>query len=418
MEDLYERERKILSIKEKFKEECSKCFKLLERFEHVLRINNYSVGRIEKYWCFLRRIHKELGVCFEEVKRSDIENLIVKIDSNHEWSEWTKHDFKRITKFFFRWLRFGNLEGAYPDEVKWIRSKMKRSNSKTPEQILTKQEIELMASKTNSIRDKALVLILYESGCRIGEFLNMKIKDIAFDSYGCYILVSGKTGWRRVRIIEYSKELLNWLDSHPFKNNPESYVWINLENPSPNDRIKPATVNKMLKDLAKKCNIAKPIHPHAFRHARATHLAKYLPEAVLKELFGWTKDSKMASVYNHLSGKDVDEALLKLHGIKIEEIKEEKAGIKICQRCGEANSILTHFCKKCNAPLDFKLILEVEEHKRKLNEFLRDFLVYYAEKDPRFKKAFVEFVEQRNAFDLFGIDKHESKNTKYNFSYL
>jgi ribosomal protein L40E len=94
----------------------------------------------------------------------------------------------------------------------------------------------------------------------------------------------------------------------------------------------------------------------------------------------------MASVYNHLSGKDVDEALLKLHGIKIEEIKEEKAGVKLCQRCGGANSILTHFCKRCNAPLDFKLILEVEEQKRKLNEFLRDFLVYYAEKDPKFKK--------------------------------
>jgi integrase/recombinase XerD len=143
-----------------------------------------------------------------------------------------------------------------------------------------------MANKTNNIRDKALVLILYESGCRIGEFLNMKIKDIAFDSYGCYILVSGKTGWRRVRIIEYSKELLNWLDSHPFKNYPESYVWINLENPSKNERIKPATVNNLLKDLAKKCNIAKPIHPHAFRHARATRLAKHLPEAILKELFG------------------------------------------------------------------------------------------------------------------------------------
>jgi len=43
----------------------------------------------------------------------------------------------------------------------------------------------------------------------------------------------------------------------------------------------------------------------------------------MKELFGWTKDSKMASIYTHLSGKDVGEVLLKLHGVKIEEIKED-----------------------------------------------------------------------------------------------
>ena len=125
----------------------------------------------------LETIHKEIGVCFEDAKREDIERLIIKIDENSEWSEWTKYDFKKIIKFFFRWLKFGILEGEYPKIVKWIRPKMKKSNSKTPEQILTKQEIELMASKVNSIRDKAFVSTLYESGCRIGEFLNIRLKD-------------------------------------------------------------------------------------------------------------------------------------------------------------------------------------------------------------------------------------------------
>jgi ribosomal protein L40E len=166
----------------------------------------------------------------------------------------------------------------------------------------------------------------------------------------------------------------------------------------------------LLKKLAERCSITKPVHNHALRHARATHLAKHLPEAVMKELFGWTRDSKMASVYTHLSGRDVDEALLKLYGVKIEELKEEKSGAKICPKCGEVNSILSHFCKKCSTPLDLKIMVEVEEEKRKLNEFMRDFLVYYAEKDPKFKKIFVEFVKQRNAFDLFGIEDNKYGN--------
>ncbi|MEM0049567.1 MAG: tyrosine-type recombinase/integrase [Candidatus Bathyarchaeia archaeon] len=213
-----------------------------------------------------------------------------------------------------------------------------------PDQVLTKEEVELLASKAGNLRDRALVLVLYESGCRISELLNMRIKDIVFDQYGCYIMVSGKTGWRRVRIVEYSNELLKWLDSHPLKSDPEAYVWISLENFR--KVISPNTVNILLKKLAEKTGIVKPVHPHAFRHARATHLAKRLPEAIMKEYFGWSMDSRMASVYYHLSGKDVDEALLKAYGYKPEDGEVKSIPSRICPNCGEVNTMLTHFCKK------------------------------------------------------------------------
>jgi len=50
----------------------------------------------------------------------------------------------------------------------------------------------------------------------------------------------------------------------------------------------------ILKDLAKKAGIKKKVNPHNFRHSRATHLAGKLPEAVMKEFFGWAQSSKMA----------------------------------------------------------------------------------------------------------------------------
>ena len=54
MKDLYGRERKVLSIKKKFKEDCPKCFKVVEKFERAFKLSNYSIGRIEKYWSFLK----------------------------------------------------------------------------------------------------------------------------------------------------------------------------------------------------------------------------------------------------------------------------------------------------------------------------------------------------------------------------
>jgi ABC-type proline/glycine betaine transport system substrate-binding protein len=54
--DLYNREQRVEAIKQKFKQECSKCYALLEKFEHTLKLNNYSVGRIEKYQKTLGRL--------------------------------------------------------------------------------------------------------------------------------------------------------------------------------------------------------------------------------------------------------------------------------------------------------------------------------------------------------------------------
>ena len=390
--DLYNREARLQSIKRKFKLICPNCFKLLEEFEHDLRLNNYSVGRIEKYWSFLKTIHQKLGKCFDKVERGDLERFVIEVDSNNKWSEWTKSDFKRITKFFFRWLINNRLEGDYPELVKWIKAKLKKNKQKVPEEILTQEEIELLASKASNPRDKALVLVLYETGCRISEFLNMRIKDITFDQYGCYILVSGKTGWRRVRVIKYSKDLLGWLDIHPLKNDPEAYVWISL-----NDfrkMITPNGVSSLLKRLAKKTGITKPVHPHAFRHARATHLAKLLPEAVMKEYFGWTQDSRMASVYYHLSGKDVDEALLKAYGYKPKEIEARPTRLRVCPNCGEVNTFLAHFCKRCNAPLDLSIAWkEKDEAVAKILEILKN--------DKWFVKRVKQIIKELNLGEKF-----------------
>ncbi|MGQ9782269.1 MAG: tyrosine-type recombinase/integrase, partial [Nitrososphaeria archaeon] len=179
------------------------------------------------------------------------------VDSNTKWSDWTKADFKKILKFFYRWLRKSE---DYPEEVKWIKVRLKKNNEKTPEQIITKEEVELIASEARNPMERAFVLCLYETACRIGEFLNIRLKDIQFDQYGCFILISGKTGWRRVRIIDYSKDLLSWLDAHPFKSDPESWLWINPKN---SQRIMPGFATHLLKELARKAGITKRANPHA-----------------------------------------------------------------------------------------------------------------------------------------------------------
>ena len=122
----------------------------------------------------------------------------------------------------------------------------------------------------------------------------------------------------------------------------------------------------MLRSLTREAGINKRIYPHLFRHTRATYLAKFLPEAVVKEIMGWVQDSKSAARYVHLSGRDVDKALLRLYGIVMDEDGKQK-GLEAltCARCGKLNSPTSTFCKYCGMALDIASATRADELKQK-----------------------------------------------------
>ncbi|MFH8080465.1 MAG: site-specific integrase [Candidatus Aenigmatarchaeota archaeon] len=365
---------------------CEENKQLIFKFFNLLNANGFRKATLRNVLWALSTIAKILNKPFTEATKEDIIAVVSEVE-NRYGSEKSKTAIKCELKRFYKWLKNSK---TYPEEVEWIKLNHKLKNKFLPEEILTKEEIERMAKVANNLRDKALVLVLYESGCRVGELLSLKIKNIIFDEYGCVLIVDGKTGMRRVRIIEYVKELENWLDVHSLRNDPEAYVWISL---GKNKRglITYVQVESILKKLAEKVGIKKRVNPHAFRHARATHLAKHLPEAVMKEIFGWTKDSKMASVYYHLSGKEIDEKLL--------EVMNKE--VKKCFKCGEVNPSSFSFCKRCGSPLDIKMILEAEKVRKDFDDFVKDFLLVLANRDESVKEVFRQMVKERGLEYLF-----------------
>jgi len=158
--------------------------KILE-FVKYLQAEGISKERILKYVYILENVAKMLKVKFEKATKDDIIDLVSKIEGNNKWSEWTKHEYKVVIRRFYKWLR--NLED-YPSEVKWIKTTLKKSNEKLPEEVLTEEEIKKLSETAYTTRDKAFVLALYESGCRIGEFLPLKIRNLSFDKYGCVLI--------------------------------------------------------------------------------------------------------------------------------------------------------------------------------------------------------------------------------------
>lgn len=359
--------------------------RIFEFYQECLA-QGYSKARMIKYLYTLESIARFLGKPFVDADRNDIADFIRKIEGT-SYSEWTKHDYKVILKIFYRWLRKAE---SYPEEVKWIRARVKNNNM-LPEELLTEEEVKHLADTASNVRDKALILVLYESGCRIGEILCLKIKHVQFDEYGAQLIVSGKTGDRRVRIIASAPKLASWLDNHPLRNDPEAPLWVSLGTRDRNTQLSYPAVRAVLRGVAEKAGIRKRANPHLFRHSRATYLANHLTEAQMKHHFGWVQSSTMAATYVHLSGREVDSALLELNGIKIdEETKPEKFKVEICSRCKTKNSPDSKFCNSCGLTLDLKTVVEIDEARAKADRLMSELI-----KQPEVLDTLTEVLEKK-----------------------
>lgn len=357
--------------------------KILEFYQECI-VRGYSKARILKYLYALRQIAKLLRKPFSKVRKGDVINLMRRVEEKG-YSEWTKHDFKAMLKVFFKWLR----EEENPEEVSWFKTTTPRL-VKLPEELLTKEEVMRMVNAAEHIRDKAFILTLYESGCRIGELLTLQIKHVQFDEWGAVLIVNGKIGQRRVRVIASAPKLQQWIENHPLKDEPDASLWVTIGTNSRNKAWTYGTAKEVIKKIARKAGIRKRVYPHLFRHSRATHLANHLTEAQMKQYFGWVQGSGMASVYVHLSGRDVDNALFKLNGMKVNEReKEERLKPKVCPRCKARNSPDAKFCSKCGICLDAKISVQIDELREKADRLMNELI-----KNPEVLNALLKGIEK------------------------
>lgn len=322
----------------------------------------------------LMTIGEILGKPFEDANYDDIVRVVGAIENRYQ-SKKSKKALKADIRRFYKWLR---QTPDYPPEVSWIKLdyKIDSETNIKPEDLLSDEEVDALANASLNPRDVALIYMLRESGCRIGELLSLRIKHIKFDNMGVVLHVPvGKTGRRRVRLTgKHTKEFLNWLDNHPYKSDPDAFVWISFSGNSKNRQLTYCGAEILLKRLAVKAGLGKwlggdgrkimgeyvgrPVNPHNFRHTRATELLikKKIPEAIVNKCMGWKDGSRMPQLYTHFNEDDMDDAILEAEGIDPRSVEKlEPINTKICTNCGEINTILSHFCKKCNSLLDLSL---------------------------------------------------------------
>lgn len=358
--------------------------KLILEFADKCFADSLSKGRLCKLMYVTRQLAAYLKKPFPQATKKDIQGVVAEIERCERYSAWTKYDFKVVLKKFFKWLK-GNDE-TFPDEVKWIKPTIRGGRRMLPEELVSEEEVKHMAEVAEHPRDKALVMVLYESGCRIGEILSLKLKNVQFDEYGAVLRVTGKTGDRRVRVVSSAPLIASWIDVHPHRNDPNAGLWVGRYHRYADHTPTYESMVRCLHELARLAGITRRIYPRLFRHSRATALANKLTEAQMKEHFGWVQSSKMASVYVHLSGRDVDNAILQTYGVVNRELTapDDKFTPKNCSHCKTANAPIAKFCSKCRFVLDVETVYRVENDRRKADEVMNKLM-----QDPEIKKIIV-----------------------------
>ncbi|HXX98342.1 MAG TPA: tyrosine-type recombinase/integrase [Candidatus Bathyarchaeia archaeon] len=339
------------------------------------------VGKNKKFEDFTRQ---DVIIYLNQFRKEDSE------DPTKRWVGTYNTVLIHICKFF-KWLYFPDVEPAKRGKPEVIQNlpKLKRTghiSDYKPSDMWDAEDNLLFLKYCPNTRDRCYHGMEVDTGARPHELLNLRIKDVEFIDSGngryARILVNGKTGQRPLVLIDSIPYVTQWLSEHAQRDNGEALLLPNLETGS---KVQVDTIRKaylrykryftklLSKDIPEedkkriKNLLKKPWNPYVHRHSALTEKSGILSsDAKLRQYAGWSITSNMYKRYQHFSGGEAANDLLRAKGI----IKEDNQAVNIlspkaCPSCREPNEPYAQFCLKCNFILSFNIYQKSVEEKER-----------------------------------------------------
>lgn len=268
----------------------------LENYRNYLKYERaYSDNTVGAYMNDLNKYEEFLK---KDILESDTEDLekYLKYIKNLE-STTVTHKITSIKSYFNYNIKRGIVSVNPADKVS--RPKL----TKHLPEYLTEEEVgkllDVEVKSPYDYRNKTILELLYSSGIRISELVNIKTPN--YDSEECLIRIMGKGSKERiVPLGDYAVNIMNdYMNNYrPLINKKHTdYVFINNRG----DKISRQFIFKVIKKEALKKGIKKDISPHTLRHTFATHLLKNGADLrIIQELLGHENIST-TQIYTHVT---------------------------------------------------------------------------------------------------------------------
>ena len=248
----------------------------LEMFINAKKIEGCSERTLKYYRSSVQHMFSRIETPVRKITTEQLREYLTGYQKINNCGKSTVDNIRRNISSFFSWLE---------EEDHILKSPMRRIHKiKTKTKVketISDEDIERLRDHCEVTRDIAIIDLLYSTGIRVGELVNLDIKDINFEERECIVYGKGEKE-RRVYFHAKAKlHLQNYISSRK-DNNPALFVTLD----APHERLKISGVEIRLRELGRKLNLTR-IHPHKFRRTMATRaIDKGMPIEQVQKLLG------------------------------------------------------------------------------------------------------------------------------------
>ena len=245
-------------------------------FLDAKRIEGCSERTLYYYKTTIEKMFQSISTPIRKISTEELRAYLVKYQSINNCGKVTVDNIRRNISSFFSWLEEENYILKSP-----VR-RIHKIKSKTPvKETITDENIEKLRDGCAEVRDLAIIDLLYSTGIRVGELVNLDIEDINFEERECIVYGKGDKE-RKVYFDARTKlHLQTYLQS---RNDDNRALFVTLD--KPHARLKISGVEIRLRKLGRKLNMER-IHPHKFRRTMATRaIDKGMPIEQVQKLLG------------------------------------------------------------------------------------------------------------------------------------
>ena len=289
---------------------------ILMDYLHYLKVERgLSENTINSYGIdlklFLEYLRENEIPSFKQVNKEVIVNYMQSEKNNNKANSSILRSVSSLRKFFQYLAQEKIIE---KDPMLLIDTPKKKQHLP---QVLTKEEVEKLLRSPNTgqvlgLRDRAMLELMYATGLRISEIINLKLADLHLTMGTLQTLGKG----HKERIVPVGDEAIKWVNRYLEEARPKllkqkrsNYLFLNFHG----NNLTRQGVWKNLKAEVRKAGIQKNITPHTLRHSFATHILENGADLrIVQELLGHA-DISTTQIYTHLSNKQLADIYNRAH---------------------------------------------------------------------------------------------------------
>ena len=260
----------------------------LKKLETELKLRGFSKQTSKMYLFYNTKFLEFIKKPPEDVEEDDIREFLAYKMSDQSLSNASVALIKASLKFFYKDMLGKSLSLI----------KTPKASKKLPV-VLSRSEIKNLLGNTRNLKHRLLIELLYSTGLRLSECINLKYSDIDPDD-GIGWVRLGKGAKDRIFIISdmFRKDLLEYRE----KNGGDGKGYIFSVN---GKKMSPRSIQHAIKTAAMRAGIEKDVHVHTLRHSFATHLLENgVDIRKIQKLLGHS-NLQTTQIYTQVSSEEI-----------------------------------------------------------------------------------------------------------------